>query len=150
MGEEVWDEKGGGHEEVDEVDEGEARERDRQGQEGQVERLLREEGQDAVGPHEGQAHEEQEWEGRVQEGVRARQEELGVEWCEGLVGGREEGAEGARLDRFRRDRWQICCGKGSLREGEVLAVNAPSSSSTRFCRSEVRLIMVRKRHGRFC
>merc|ERR1712190_414188 len=118
---------------------GEARQRDREGQEGQVERLLR---------YEGQAHEEQEWEGRVQEGVRARQEELGVEWCEGLVGGREEGAEGARLDRFRRDRWQICCGQGSLCEGEVLAVSSPSSSSTRFCRSEARLIRVRKRHDR--
>merc|ERR1712137_705848 len=133
--EEVRDEEGGGHE-VDEVDEGEARERDRQGQGGQGACLLREEGEDAVGPHEGEAHEEQAWEGRVQESVRAQQEELGSERREGVVGGCEEGAEGARLDRVRRDRRKVCGGQSSLCEGEVLAVSVPPSSSTGSCRSE--------------
>merc|ERR1712146_138463 len=60
--EEGWDEEGGCHE-VDEGDEGEEGERHRQGHGSQGACLLWEEEQDAVRPHQGQADQEQAWEG---------------------------------------------------------------------------------------
>merc|ERR1711972_290922 len=127
--------EGGGHEEgrhekggCHEVDEGEEGERRRQGQGSQGARLLREEGQDAIRAHQGQADEEQAREGRVEGGIRERQEEVGEERLEGLVGGREKGAEGARIDGLRGDRGQVSGRQGPLREGEVLALSSTCSS----------------------
>merc|ERR1712151_987020 len=68
--EEVRDEEGGRHE-GDEGQEGEESERDCEGQGSHGARLLWEEGEDAGGLVEGEPGEEQAWEGRVQEEVRA-------------------------------------------------------------------------------
>merc|ERR1712151_955513 len=87
--------------------------------------LLWEEGEDAGGLVEGELGEEQAREGRVQEEVRAVEEEVRVERLEGLVRFREEGAQGARLDRLCRDRGQVRGWQGPLRQGEVLALSSP-------------------------
>merc|ERR1711972_700874 len=108
--------------------EGEESERDREGQGSHGARLLWEEGEDAGGLVEGEPGEEQAWEGRVQEEVRAVEEEVRVERFEGLVRCREEGAQGARLDRLCRDRGQVRGWQGPLRQGEVLALSSPCCS----------------------
>merc|ERR1711920_1185046 len=105
-------------------DEGEARERDREGRGSQGARLLREEVQDGVGPHQGQVDEEQVRQGCVEEGVGGRSEEMGEEWLEGLVRGRKEGAQRAGLDGLRCDWGQVCGRQGPLREGEVPALSS--------------------------
>merc|ERR1711920_39899 len=100
-------------------------ERDREGQGSHGARLLWEEGEDAGGLVEGELGEEQAWEGRVQEEVRAVEAEVRVERLEGLGRCREEGAQGTWLDRLRRDRGQVRGWKGPLRQGEVPALSSP-------------------------
>merc|ERR1712151_1261594 len=104
---------------------GEEGERYREGQGSHGACLLWEEGEDAGGLVEGELGEEQAWEGRVQEEVRAVEAEVRVERLEGLVRCREEGAQGTRIDRLCRDRGQVRGWQVPLRQGEVLALSSP-------------------------
>merc|ERR1711972_76306 len=109
-----------GHEEGYEGYEGEGQERHCQGQKRQGKRLLGQEAEDGVGPHEGQADEEQGRQGRVEEGLRCREGALREERPEGVGGRSKEGSEGAEPNGLRRHRGQVRGRQGSLRQGPAL------------------------------
>merc|ERR1711862_70194 len=65
---------------------------------------------------------EQEWEGRVQEGVGGREEEVGEERLEGLGRCSEEAAQGAGRHGFRGHRGQVRRRQGPVCQGQILAL----------------------------
>merc|ERR1711879_1012504 len=114
---------------------GQGQERHRQGQKCQGEGLLRQEAEDAFGPHKGKADEEQSRQGRDEEGLRCREKGLREERPEGVGGRGEEGAEGAEPYGFRRHRGQVRDRQGAVRQGQVLALRSwPRTRCLSSCR----------------
>merc|ERR1711870_176054 len=111
----------GRHEGHEEGHEGKEGERHRQGQKCQVCCLQGRQGEDCYWDDQGQAHQEQEWQDRVQGSIDSRQEELGelrsqeVGWrCQG-------GTQGLEPHGLRCYWWQVGNWQGALRQGQGAA-----------------------------